>query len=378
MKNTGEKMSNILVTGGAGFIGSHTVDMLVEKGYNVTVLDNFERQVHMGKKPDYLNKRVNYIKGDVRFKRDWLKSLRGCEYVIHLAASVGVGQSFWEASKYLTVNTVGTSNLFEVLIKNKEVASEIKKVIVASSKSLYGEGTYRCKEHGLFSPQQRKIESLRKKEWEVTCPVCGGETEPSGIKEDKEPQNLSPYAMSKYDTEKIALDYSEALGIPTVALRYFNAYGPRQSLNNPYTGVLAIFLSRLKNNNRPFLYEDGKQMRDYVYVDDIARINTNALERGEGVYNVATGKGTSLLRIVELLNRSLGMSIEPEISEKFRIGDNRHDFGNVDRLTTDFGSLSFTRVEDGIENLVEWGKTAVAKDSFLKQEEERIMYVGGV
>ena len=371
-------MSNVLVTGGAGFIGSHTVDMLVDKGHNVTVLDNFERQVHMGKRPNYLNKRANYIKGDVRFKRDWLKSLRGCEYVIHLAAAVGVGQSFWEASKYLAVNTVGTSNLFEILIKNKEIARNIKKIIVASSKSLYGEGTYRCKEHGLLSPQHRKMESLRNKEWEVTCPVCGGETVPSGIKEDKAPQNLSPYAMSKYDTERIALDYREALGIPTVALRYFNAYGPRQSLNNPYTGVLAIFLSRLKNGNPPFLYEDGKQMRDYIYVDDIARVNTYALERGEGVYNVATGKGTSLLRIVELLNKSLGTSIESEVSEKFRVGDNRHDFGNVDKLFGNFGSLSFTRVEDGIEDLVKWGKTAVAKDFFLKQEKERTRYVGGV
>lgn len=370
-------MSNVLVTGGAGFIGSYTVDKLVEEGYNVTVLDNFERQVHVGKKPDYLNKRANYIKGDVRYKSDWLKSLRGCEYVIHLAAAVGVGQSFWEASKYLAVNTVGTSNLFEILIKNREIAGSIKKIVVASSKSLYGEGTYTCKEHGLFSPQQRKIASLRKRDWEVKCPVCGRETEPVGITEDKQPQNSSPYAMSKYDTEKIALDYRDVLGIPTVTLRYFNAYGPRQSLNNPYTGVLAIFLSRLKNNNSPFLYEDGKQMRDYVYVEDIARVNTFALERGEGVYNVATGKGTSLLRIVELLNEFLGMSIEPEVSEKFRVGDNRHDFGNIDRLTMDFGSLNFTRLEDGIKKLVKWGKINEAKDYFLKQEKERLKFVGG-
>ena len=328
-------MEKVLVTGGLGFIGSHTVDRLVEDGYNVTVLDSLERQVHLGKVPEYRNKKAEYFFGDIRYRKHWMKALEGVEYIIHLAGAVGIGQSFWQGRKYMDINVGGTATLFDILINNKSMTRDIKKIVVASSKSLYGEGTYKCKEHGKITPLPRGIEQLRLHQWEILCPVCGKPTSPVPTKEDKPPQNLNPYSLGKYATERMAMFYSDVLGIPSVALRYFNVYGPRQSLNNPYTGVVAIFLSRLKNNHKPVLFEDGKQMRDYIYVKDVADINVMSLTKGFGVYNVGTGRPTALLDIVSTLNRLLNTNIEPDVNGDFRPGDNRHDFADNSRLISD-------------------------------------------
>ncbi len=368
-------MQRILVTGGLGFIGSFTVESLIRKGHDVVVLDNLEYQVHRGRKPKYVNKDATYVRGDIRYAKHWLKALKDVDAVIHLAGAVGVGQSFWQARKYMEVNATGTATLFEILTKERKIRERMEKIVVASSKSCYGEGSYRCAEHSVFHPDQRPISQLRRGVWEVRCPVCGRESEPVGVSEEKPLQNLSPYALSKYATERLALDFGYALDIPTVAFRYFNVFGPRQSLSNPYTGVMAIFLSRLRSGNSPFLFEDGGQLRDYVYVEDVARINTIALRKGSGVYNVGTGRPRSLLDVEGMLSRATGSDIKPIVSGEFRPGDNRHDFADIARLKNTFGGVDFTDMEKGIKNLVEWSAAAEVNDMFERQESERKRYL---
>jgi dTDP-L-rhamnose 4-epimerase len=361
----------VLVTGGMGFIGSHTVDLLVKEGHEVRVLDNLERQVHQGRKPDYLNPDATYIVGDIRYRKHWLKALKGVDAVIHLAGAVGIGQSFWEAKKYSDVNVGGTAMLYEILTRERSIRNRIEKIVVAASKSSYGEGVYRCGSHGTFHPDQRPVSQLRKGEWEVKCPRCGRESTPVGITEDTPMQGLNPYSISKNAVELLAMGFSSALGIETAALRYFNVYGPRQSLSNPYTGVMAIFLTRLQSGNRPFLFEDGAQLRDYVYVEDVARVNVSALARGRGAVNVGTGRPTSLREVVRQLDDALGCGISPTLSGEFRPGDNRHDFADLRRFQETFGKLPLTPMSKGIRKLVEWSASAQVHDNFEKEERER-------
>ena len=370
-------MNRILVTGGYGFIGSHTVDLLIEKGYSVTIVDNLEKQVHDGKEPQFKNTDAKFIKGDIRNRKTWIKALKDIDGIIHLAGAVGIAQSFWQAKKYVDVNTSATALMYEQILKLKSEKKEnsIQKIVVASSKSLYGEGLYECNEHGIKSPDIRPINQLEKGEWELKCNECNKEMRPVGITENKNPQNLNPYSLSKYATERLAMDFSYALGVDSVAFRYFNVYGERQSLNNPYTGVMAIFLSRLKNNHRPFLFEDGRQLRDYIYVKDVAKMNALALEKGNGVYNLGTGKPTSLLNIVDFLNNKLGTDIKPKISNEFRPGDNRHDFANTEKMMRDFNSIRLTNLDEGMEKLIEWSLDEKSYDKFEKQEQERRKYL---
>jgi dTDP-L-rhamnose 4-epimerase len=364
-------MTTVLVTGGMGFIGSHTVDLLVKRGHEVVVLDNLERQVHRGRKPDYLNPDATYIIGDIRFRKHWLRALKNVGAVIHLAGSVGIGQSFWEAKKYADVNVGGTAMLYEILTKEPSIRGHIDKVVVAASKSSYGEGVYQCPDHETFHPEQRPASQLKKGEWEVMCPRCGKNATPLGIREDTPMQSLNPYSITKHAVERLAMGFSSALGIDTVALRYFNVYGPRQSLNNPYTGVMAIFLSRLQSGHQPFLFEDGGQLRDYIYVEDVAKVNVTALTKGSGSINVGTGKPTSLKGVVSILDDALGSNIKPVISGEFRPGDNRHDFANLDLFEETFGNTSFTPMSSGIKDLVKWSATAPIHDMFEKEERER-------
>ncbi|MEM5814510.1 MAG: NAD-dependent epimerase/dehydratase family protein, partial [Candidatus Aenigmatarchaeota archaeon] len=261
----------ILITGGAGFIGSHTADLLIENGYKVRIMDMFDRQIHQSKIPEYLNEKCEVVEGDVRNAGAWRKNLAGIDVVIHLAARTGIGQSMYEPASYSNHNINGTAMLYDVLLKNTELRNNIKKIVVASSKTVYGEGAYRCKSHGTVYPKTRSIEQLKKGDWEVRCPQCCEPMEPIGIKEEKPPQAPSVYGMTKFATERLAIMFGEALSIPTIAFRWFSAYGPRQSLNNPYTGVCSIFLSRLKNGNQPVIFEDGRQLRDYVFIKDVAK-----------------------------------------------------------------------------------------------------------
>lgn len=370
-------MPDVLVTGGSGFIGSHTVDRLVEEGYKVRVLDNLEPQVHNRRKNNFKNGRAIYQIGDIRYKKHWLKALDGVEYIIHLAGAVGIAQSFWQVKKYMDVNGSGIANLYQVIEENPNIRKKIRKIVVASSKSCYGEGTYSCDSHGPFNPLQRQIGQLKRQQWEVLCPICERESRPRAIREDKPLQNLNPYSLSKYVTEQLSLDYGYALGIDTVALRYFNVYGSRQSLSNPYTGVMAIFLSRLKNGNSPVIFEDGNQMRDYIHVSDVSKINVLSLQNGNGVYNLGTGTPTPLKEIAIKLASLTGKEIEPNISNDFRPGDNRHDFADNTRLKRDLRPNGFVPLDKGLNELIHWGDNVDAVDKFAKSELERKRYLPG-
>lgn len=367
----------VLVTGGAGFIGSHTVDLLIEKGFDVIILDNLEPQVHGNKKPDYLNPKAKFILGDVTNTNTWENVLKNVDGVVHLAAMVGVGQSMYQPVRYLDVNTIGTAKFYETLLKNPKIKKKIQKIIVASSMSIYGEGAYECKNCGTIYPGLRSKNQLEKKDWEIHCLNCDEYAKPIPTSEDKPPLNLSTYALSKYDQEKMALNYGFTLDIPTAALRYFNVFGPRQSLNNPYTGVCAIFSSRIKNNNPPAIYEDGKQTRDFIYVEDIARANVLCLEKFNGIdsFNVGSGEPISILKISEILIELHNSNLEPKTTEEFRVGDVRHAFGDVSKIKK-IGFKAKTSLREGFQKLIEWSETQKAVDRFEEAERERLRYLG--
>lgn len=291
----------ILVTGGAGFIGSHIVDLLIERGYSVRILDNIEFQVHRGNIPEYLNPNAEFLQGDIRNKEDIKEALKDVDVVFHMAAAVGVGQSMYEIERYVHTNTLGTALLWDVIVNEKR---RIKKFIVASSMSNYGEGAYECKDCGSVSPKLRSIEQLKRKEWEMFCPKCGKVARPIPTPEEKPLESASVYSITKKDEEELSLVIGKAYDIPTIALRYFNVYGVRQALSNPYTGAVAIFSSRIMNGNPPLIFEDGNQLRDLVNVKDVARASVLAMENeslGFEVLNVGTGKPTSILKLAKIL-----------------------------------------------------------------------------
>jgi len=347
-------LTKVLVTGGAGFIGSHTVDLLVDKGYDVRVLDNLEPQAHSSHLPSHLDTRAEFIEGDIRNIDVWRKSLSDVEYVVHLAGVVGIAQSMEQPLRYLDVNCLGTAAFYEALLKGPR--NRIRKIVVASSKTIYGEGAYVCKTHGLVYPGIRRLDRLRRKIWDVSCPVCDSRCCPTGITEDKPPQKLSVYAVSKYAVERMALLYGHALEIPTVTLRYFSAYGPRQSLENPYSGVSAIFLRRIMSGEPPRVFEDGRQLRDFVYVLDIARANALALEIGEETdcYNIGSGVPVSILDLANCLSNLTGIRLEPCITKEFRLGDTRSDFADISKATRALGFKPHWTLKQGLEELVKW------------------------
>lgn len=360
----------ILVTGGAGFIGSHLVDALIEK-HEVVVLDNLEPQVHQKKKPDYLDKKVEYILGDIRNSEALRKAIEGVEVIFHEASAVGVGQSMYQIEKYVEVNTMATAKLLDMLVKEE---NNVRRLIVASSMSIYGEGDYECDNCGIVYPVLRIEEQLKRREWEMKCPKCGKVVRPIPTNEDKPLFPTSIYAITKRDQEEMCLTVGRAYGIPTVALRYFNVYGPRQSLNNPYTGVCAIFSSRIKNNKSPLIFEDGLQTRDFVSVHDIVQANLRAMENRNAnyeVFNVGTGKPESILEIAEVLLRLYGADkIKPEITNKYRVGDIRHCYADISKIKSKLGFESKILFEEGMRELVTWGENVEAKDMFEKAHEE--------
>ncbi|MBU0762961.1 MAG: SDR family NAD(P)-dependent oxidoreductase [Candidatus Altiarchaeota archaeon] len=362
---------NILVTGGAGFIGSHLVDRLVKKGHNVKVLDNLEPQVHGRKRrlPDYANKKATYIIGDVRKRRDVTTCLEGVEYVLHLAAAVGIGQSMYEIERFTDVNCRGTGLLMEEIIKRKD---SIKKIIVASSNTIYGEGRYRCKNCGIVHPDFRGEKQLMKHDWKMRCPECGRRVNAMPTPEDKPLKPTTVYAITKKTQEDLVLAIGRAYSIPCVALRCFNVYGPRQSLNNPYTGVTAIFQSNIKNGNPPIIYEDGLQSRDFIEVSDVVDAYLLAMkEKGMDyqVYNVGSGHATTISEIAHVLAKLYGKDIKPHLPAKFRKGDIRHCTANISKIKK-CGYKPRTKFEYGMRKLVEWGKKQDAVDLTKKALEE--------
>jgi dTDP-L-rhamnose 4-epimerase len=355
--------ANVLVTGGAGFIGSHLVDALVERGHRVRVLDALVSQVHGDDGvAQYANSAAEFVRADVCDRAAVDAALDGIEVVFHEAAEVGVGQSMYEIERYVRANDLGTAVLLEALLERR---SHIQKLVVASSMSIYGEGAYTCEQCSAVAPQLRPAQQLRDRRWEVECPTCGKELSPAPTTEEKPLFPTSIYAVTKQDQEQFCLSVGRSYGIPVVALRYFNVYGTRQALSNPYTGVCAIFSARLLNGNPPMIFEDGKQTRDFVHVSDIVRANLLALETDRADYqsiNVGTGVPTSVHAVSNLLARGLGLDIEPEIVAKYREGDIRHCVADISKAKSLLGYEPQVSLEQGIPELLSWVRAQAAQD----------------
>ena len=342
-----------LVTGGAGFIGSHLVRRLVELGEDVVVLDSMEAQVHGGK-PPRLPDGVHFLQGDVGDADLVDVALEDVDRVVHLAAAVGVGQSMYEIADYVRKNTYATAVLLERLVARSERPSRL---VVASSMSIYGEGEYVCAQHGTFAPPPRTEGQLADRTWECLCPECGQELEPRATREQKPLIPTSVYAVTKRDHEELALVVGAAYGIPTTALRFFNVYGPGQSLSNPYTGVAAIFSSRLLNGRPPLIFEDGHQTRDLIHVSDIVEGLLLALDSDAAVgraINLGTGRRTSVLDVADALASGLGVSIEPEINGQYRAGDIRHCYADTKLAEELLGFRARVSLERGMSELIAW------------------------
>jgi dTDP-L-rhamnose 4-epimerase len=355
----------ILVTGGAGFVGSHLVDALLARGHRVRVYDSLERQVHPGGRlPSYLASDVEFIHGDCRDRDRLAQAVEGMDAIFHEAAYVGVGQSMYEIRRYVDGNSVGGATLLDILANTKHT---VKKLIVASSMSIYGEGAYRCSSCGPVSPPLRTKGQMEKQDWELHCPKCDRVCNPMGTNEDKPLQPTSIYAITKRDHEEMFLSYGRAYGVPTTALRYFNIYGSRQALSNPYTGVLAIFGGRILAGNRPVIYEDGNQTRDFVHVDDIVQANLLALEKEQAnyeVFNVGSGRASSILEICSMFQDKLGTTVAPDVREQFREGDIRHCYADISKIRSKLGYEPSMRLEVGLDELVEWVREQSVVDGF--------------
>jgi dTDP-L-rhamnose 4-epimerase len=349
-----------LVTGGAGFIGLHLVGRLLESGGDVVVLDSLDEQVH-GDQPPVLPSEVEFHEGDVGDAQAVDRALDGVDRVVHLAAAVGVGQSMYEIERYVRQNTLATAAFLERLVERERRPARL---VVASSMSIYGEGEYVCEEHGATAPVPRPEEQLLARNWEVLCPACGRELRPIGTRESKPLLPTSIYAITKRDHEELCLVTGAAYAIPTVALRFFNVYGPGQALSNPYTGVAAIFASRLLNDRSPVIYEDGEQSRDFIQVDDIVNGIVLALESEDAVghaVNLGTGRVSTVNDVADALSKGLGVELEPERTEQYRAGDIRHCYADTALAEKVLGFRAQVALEDGMRDLIEWlrGQEAV-------------------
>ena len=350
---------HILITGGAGFIGSHLTDAMLARGYRVTVLDNLSPQVHADGEmdadgwPTYLDPRARRIKGDLLDEGVFEAALEGVTHLAHLAASVGVGQSMTNIVDYTRNNVMTAAVMLEVLSQRPHT---IQRMAVASSMSIYGEGDYiRPSTNTHVTTDVRPHAQLEARQWEVMAD--GEELEPVPTSEDKLLQPNSIYAVNKRDHEEMFLSVGRALQIPTVALRLFNTYGSRQALSNPYTGVAAIFISRLLNDQPPLVFEDGRQMRDFVHVHDVARAFATVLDSDRqtwDVFNVGSGTPISVNEIAAILARLLGKNIAPEVLNRYRVGDIRHCFGDISRIERAYGFKPERDMETGMAELIDW------------------------
>lgn len=356
------RAKRVLITGGAGFVGSHTADALLQAGHEVRIFDNLTSQVHRGGATSCIPKEAEFVLGDVRNLQQLSKAVMGCDVIFHFAAAVGVGQSMYQIADYTATNNLGTANLLQAI---HDTGSMPEKIVVASSMSIYGEGKYVCHTCGEIAPPARELSQLQAKRWETTCANCGEVATPVPTREDKPLQCTSIYALSKKDQEEMTLLFGRVYGIPAVALRYFNIYGQRQSLSNPYTGVAAIFASRLLNRKAPMIFEDGQQMRDFVSVHDVVQANLLAMEnsRADGkAVNIGSGNPVTIREVASELGRALGLQIPAEITGKYRAGDVRHCFADISEAGKRLGYSPRTDLRDGIRELAAWLESQEADD----------------
>jgi dTDP-L-rhamnose 4-epimerase len=355
-------VSRVLITGGAGFIGSHVAESLLEDGHEVRVYDRLVEQVHGVHGPRYVPDEAEFVLGDMRDSAGLRRALRDVDAIVHHAAEVGVGQSMYQISRYVDGNTGGTGVLLELLANERH---RVERIVVASSMSVYGEGAYRCAEHGIVHPQVRGDLQVAAREWEIRCPECGRHAAPVPTPESKPLHPASIYAISKLDQELMCLAVGRAYDIGVVALRYFNTYGPRQALSNPYTGVAAIFSSRLIHGQPPLVFEDGAQLRDLIHVNDVARATVLALESkravGEAI-NIGTGRPVSVLGVAEMLARHIGVEFPARLSATSRSGDIRHCWADSTKARDLLGFEPAVRFDEGMRELVSWVREQEAED----------------
>jgi len=358
---------HVLVTGGAGFIGSHLVDALVAAGHRVRVFDNLEPQVHGAdaQVPPYLNSRAELVRGSVTDAGAIGRALEGIDVVLHHAALVGVGQSMYDIVRYCHANTVGAAIVLEEIVKRR---TRIRKVVVASSMSVYGEGAYRTRSGEMRAPRLRDRDRLERGEWEMYDGATGEQLAPMPTPESKPLHPTSVYAITKRDHEELFLTVGHAYRIPTVALRYFNIYGERQALSNPYTGVAAIFSSRVLNGQVPMMFEDGEQSRDFIHVSDVVQANLLALQTDRADYealNVGTGQPTTIRQVAEAILDALGRAdLMPSVLGTFREGDIRHCYADISRARDLLGYAPQVTFSDGMRLLVDWVRGQRAVDRF--------------
>lgn len=370
-------MGKVLVTGGAGFIGSNVALKLIAKGYSVVVLDSLSEQIH-GSNPDqtsplYLSikDKVDFIKGDVCKREDWLKALDGVDYVIHLAAETGTGQSMYEIEKYVGTNIGGTALLLDILANTKH---HVKRVVVAESRAIYGEGKYVCPSCGVVYPLEREDEDMSKGDFECKCPKCGGPVKLVGTTEDSNILPSSVYGITKQVQGQLVHLVCKSIGVESVSFRYQNVYGPGQSLSNPYTGILSIFSTRIKNGNGLNIFEDGKETRDFVFIDDVADATILGMEvpaANGHVFNVGTGVATDVLTVAHTLCDKYGIQVPITVSGNYRLGDIRHNFADITLAKQILGFNPKWNFSDGIEQFVKWvNQQEVQEDNYEASIEE--------
>lgn len=369
-------MKNILITGGAGFIGSNLALKLIEKGYNITVLDNLSQQIHGDNpketSPLYLSikDKVKFIEGTVTSSDDWKKALDGQDALIHYAAETGTGQSMYEVQKYIDVNISGTAIMLDMLVNVKH---NIKKVVVASSRSIYGEGKYISKELGAVYPKHRVADDMDKADFEPNFPGSSKLTLVA-TDEDSKIHPSSVYGITKQNQEQMVLTVCPTIGIAGVAFRYQNVYGPGQSLKNPYTGILSIFSTQIKNGNSINIFEDGKETRDFVFIDDVVDATILGLEKEEAnnqIFNVGTGVATDVLTVANGLKKNYGIDVPITISGNYRLGDIRHNYADLTKITKLLGFKPKISFEQGLKKFTDWVNTQeVQEDQYQKSIDE--------
>lgn len=369
-------MKNILITGGAGFIGSNLALKLIEKGYKITILDNLSPQIH-GENPENtsplyqsIKDKVNFIKGTVTSKADWENALAGQQVIVHLAAETGTGQSMYCIEKYTEVNIQGTAIMLDLLANNKNT---IEKVVIASSRSIYGEGRYKHPELGIVYPSHRKEDDMLSGDFDVKY-KDGEKLELLATDENSKIHPSSVYGITKQNQEQMIMTVCPTIDIAPVAFRYQNVYGPGQSLSNPYTGILSIFSTQIRNGNGIKIFEDGKETRDFVYIDDVVNATILGIEKDEAngeVFNVGTGVPTDVLTVANTLIDSYGIEVPVTVTGNFRLGDIRHNFADLSKINSKLGFKPSVYFEEGIKNFSSWVlQQEIQEDRLSKSLEE--------
>jgi len=374
-----KSMNRILITGGAGFIGSNLAHKLTNKGYSVVVLDNLSKQIH-GENPEidsplYLslisNNKVKFIKGCVTSILDWKIALEDVDAVIHLAAETGTGQSMYEIVKYADMNIKGTAIMLD-LLTNKQ--HKVKKIIIAASRAIYGEGRYKCSIHGEVYPSERKDYDMSRGDFECKCPICNSELVLLSTPEESKIHPTSIYGITKQNQEQMALLVGKSIGIDVVSFRYQNVYGPGQSLKNPYTGILSIFSTQIKNGNNINIFEDGLESRDFVYIDDVVNATILGLERSEAAglaFNVGSGKPITVKKVAKTLRKNFNSKVKINCVGNYRIGDIRHNYADISLANRVLGYIPQVSFDVGIARFCSWVNTqSVQKDNYTKSIEE--------